>query len=46
MSEIEALKPIGRSTLESYIHSKRALYFKAGALGFYLPVYKSRCVTL
>jgi hypothetical protein len=46
MSEIEALKPVGRSTLEGYIHSKKALYFKAGALGYYLPKYKSRCVTL
>jgi hypothetical protein len=38
---MEADKVVNRETLEVLCHSKRALYYKVGALGWYLP-YKSK----
>ena len=32
--------------MEKMVGSKRALYLKVGALGFYLPRYKTKCIKM
>jgi hypothetical protein len=45
-SKIEEQPSLNRNTLERLIGSKRALYLKVGAMGYYLLSYKNKCITV
>ena len=46
MASMENLKAVERNTLKTLVHSKKALYLKVRALGYYLPKYQSKCITV